>query len=252
MRLMFWLIAITSVGAFVHVPPTTPQRTAMKAGVEVPLRKFESGESVGTEVMDLKTARSGKDMYIVHKAYVKERRDQRAGTASTKTRGEVRGGGRKPYKQKGTGNARRGSTRSPLIVGGGVAHGPKPKNWANKKINKKEQALAVSIAIQNKANRVCVVDGLVGKMEFPPKTKIFKEYMKKLDIDPSDNCIMVVDEYDEILDKSSRNIPKFEMRLQHKISVADMLWANNIIFSKPAFDYVSEKFKRSEPAPVAA
>jgi len=214
--------------------------------VSVPVRSFD-GESIGSETLNLRTTKTGKDMYVVHRKYIKERRDARAGTASTLTRGEVRGGGRKPYKQKGSGNARRGSTRSPLIVGGGVTHGPKPKNWANKKMNRKEAELAISIAIQNKAiaNDAVVVDSLVGKLSAPPKTKAVVDLLTKLDLDPSLNTILVIDEYDELLDKSQNNLPKLELRLQDEISVSDMLWAKNVVFSKPAFDWVNSHYGAS-------
>lgn len=154
---------------------------------------------------------------------------------------QVRGGGRKPYKQKGTGRARRGSTRSPLIVGGGVAFGPRPKNWDNKKINKKEANLAIGIAIQNKARQAVVVDSICGKIQ-EPKTKSVVELLKKLDMDVDANTVMVVDEYDKVLDKSQSNLPKLELRLQDEITVSDMLWANQVIFTKPAFDWVKNNY----------
>ena len=89
---------------------------------------------------------------------------RRAGTHKTKGRSEVNGTKAKPFRQKGTGRARQGSIRSPLKVGGGVSFGPKPKDWANKKMNRKEAELAIGIAIQNKASRVTVVDSIAGKI----------------------------------------------------------------------------------------
>jgi len=243
------LLAASSSLAFQATPPLQQQQqrrplTALRA-TTVPVKSFESGASVGEATLDLKTARSGKDMYIVHKKYVNERRSARQGTASTKTRGEVSGGGRKPYKQKGSGNARRGSTRSPLIVGGGVAHGPKPKNWANKKVNKKEAALAVSIAIQNKAPQTVVVDELCGKLQFPPKTKAVVKLLDTLNLPVGENIILVVDQYDKILDKSQANVPKLQLKLYHDLTVSDLLWANHLVFSKPAFDAVQAKLGAS-------
>ncbi|KAJ8598920.1 hypothetical protein CTAYLR_009843 [Chrysophaeum taylorii] len=235
------MLLLGSAAGFTAVMNPPLRSGVARYAVEVPVRSFE-GEAVGSESLDLRTTKSGKDMYVLHRKYVHERRKARAGTASTKTRGEVRGGGRKPYKQKGTGNARRGSTRSPLIVGGGVAHGPRPKNWNNKKINKKEALLAIGIAIQNKAPQTIVVDELCGKLQSPPKTKSVVKLMADLDLDATKNTIMIVDDYDPVLDKSQSNIPHLEMRLQDQITVSDMLWANQVVFSKPAFDWVKAKY----------
>merc|ERR1719407_188310 len=112
-------------------------------------------------------------MYVVHRKYVLERRNARAGTASTKTRSEVRGGGRKPFKQKGTGRARQGSIRSPLKVGGGVTFGPKPKNWANKKMNRKEARLAISLALQSRTPSMTVVKDLEASVTSPKTAEMF-------------------------------------------------------------------------------
>lgn len=236
---LFWS-PLAALG-FVLVPSATTKAATVLNAVDVSVRSFDEGASVGTESLGLRTTSEGKDMYVVHRKYVHERRASRQGTASTKTRGEVRGGGRKPYKQKGSGNARRGSTRSPLIVGGGVIHGPKPKNWNNKKINKKEANLAIGIAIQNKAPQTVVVDSICGKIK-EPKTKSVVELLNKLELSQKENIVMVVEEYDEILDKSQSNLPKLELRLQDEISVSDMLWANHVVFSKPAFDFVKEQY----------
>merc|ERR1711871_182674 len=101
-----------------------------------------------------------KDMYVVHRKYVLERRNARAGTASTKTRTEVRGGGRKPYKQKGTGRARQGSIRTPLRRGGGVLFGPRGVGKARYSIrmNKKEKQLAISTALMGSTSKMTVVE----------------------------------------------------------------------------------------------
>merc|ERR1711924_343910 len=107
----------------------------------------------------------------------------------------VRGGGRKPFKQKGTGRARQGSIRSPLKVGGGVSFGPKPKDWANKKMNRKEAELAI-IAIQNKASRVTVVDSIAGKFS-EPKTKNVVSMLSGLGLDADAKTVLVYDQEDE-------------------------------------------------------
>lgn len=240
-RRLLWALGPLTVVGFVAKPASMSGMTVpMATTADVPLRSFEEGTNVGTETLSLRTTKEGKDMYVVHRKYIHERRAARQGTASTKTRGEVRGGGRKPYKQKGSGNARRGSTRSPLIVGGGVSMGPKPKNWNNKKINRKEANLAIGIAIQNRAPNTVVVDEICGKFSAPPKTKKVVEFLQRLDLKPDANTIMVVDSYDEILDKSQSNLPRLELRLQDEITVSDMLWAKQVVFSRPAFDWVKD------------
>ncbi len=171
-----------------------------------------------------------------------ERRNARQGTASTKTRAEVRGGGRKPFKQKGTGRARQGSTRTPLKPGGGVVFGPKPKDWANKKINRKEAELAIGIAIQNKAARATVVDSLAGKFVGAPKTKSVTSMLSGLGLDADEKTVLVYDTEDDVLEKSAANLPNCELRLQDEITVSDMLWANQVLFTKPAFDWVNERY----------
>ena len=119
----------TGAAALVAPPAATARRSALSASAtaDVPVKTFDGGDA-GTASLNLKVTKGEKDMYVVHRKYVLERRNARAGTASTKTRSEVRGGGRKPFKQKGTGRARQGSIRSPLKVGGGVSFGPKPKD----------------------------------------------------------------------------------------------------------------------------
>merc|ERR1719359_2539957 len=121
----------------------------------VPLAGFD-GNKLGEEEVSLKVAKGG--AYVVHRKVVAEQANMRLGTAVAKTRSEVRGGGRKPYQQKGTGRARRGSTRSPLIVGGGKQGGPRQKSYSLS-MNKKEGRLAISTALMAAA---------VGKMTIVP------------------------------------------------------------------------------------
>ena len=113
----------------------------------LPVLSF-SGEKVGDAALDLRSARPETARAVVHRGVVAQLQNKRRGTASTLTRAEVRGGGRKPYPQKKTGGARRGSQRTPLRPGGGVIFGPKPKDWSIK-MNRKEKRLALSTAISN-------------------------------------------------------------------------------------------------------
>merc|ERR1712094_99221 len=227
-------------GSALVAPPTArrPSALAASATAEVPVKTFDGGDA-GTKTLSLKVTKGEKDMYVVHRKYVLERRNARAGTASTKTRSEVRGGGRKPFKQKGTGRARQGSIRSPLKVGGGV-FGPKPKDWANKKMNRKEAELAIGI-IQNKASRVTVVDSIAGKFS-EPKTKNVVSMLSGLGLDADAKTVLVYDQEDATFEKSAANLPNCELRLQDEITVSDMLWADQVLMTQPAFDWVNERY----------
>ncbi|KAJ8437917.1 hypothetical protein Cgig2_031433 [Carnegiea gigantea] len=143
-----------------------------------------SGEKVGETVLNLKTAPPDTARAVVHRGVVTHLRNRRRGTASTLTRGEVRGGGRKPYSQKKTGRARRGSNRTPLRRGGGVIFGPKPKDWSIK-MNKKEKRLALSTAIASAASAgSSIVVEEFGDKFTQPKTKEFIAAMSRWGLDP--------------------------------------------------------------------
>ena len=233
---------LCATGSALVAPPTARRPTALAASAtaEVPVKTFDGADS-GKATLNLKVTKGEKDMYVVHRKYVLERRNARAGTASTKTRSEVRGGGRKPFKQKGTGRARQGSIRSPLKVGGGVSFGPKPKDWANKKMNRKEAELAIGIAIQNKASRVTVVDSIAGKFS-EPKTKNVVSMLSGLGLDADAKTVLVYDTEDATFEKSAANLPNCELRLQDEITVSDMLWADQVLMTQPAFDWVNERY----------
>ena len=143
------------------------QRAAAPQMVGVPLANFD-GEKVGAKPVELKVAKSG--AYIVQRKVVAEQANMRLGTAKTKTRTEVRGGGRKPYKQKGTGRARQGSIRTPLRRGGGVLFGPRGvgKNRYSIKMNKKEKQLAISTALMSAAtSKMTIVEDFEEKARRP-------------------------------------------------------------------------------------
>ena len=164
-------LLLAAAGSSVHgliSGPFAPRRgatsrAAVHMGLAVPLTDFD-GARVGEEDVDLRVARAG--AYVVHRKVVAEQANMRLGTASTKTRSEVRGGGRKPYQQKGTGRARRGSTRSPLLVGGGVSFGPRPKSY-RLKMNRKEKQVAISTALMSAMPRAKLVQDFEEKFAAP-------------------------------------------------------------------------------------
>ncbi|MDD2435352.1 MAG: 50S ribosomal protein L4 [Bacilli bacterium] len=162
--------------------------------------------------------------------------NQRQGTASTKTRAEVSGGGRKPWRQKGTGRARQGSIRSPQWVGGGVVFGPAQRNFTVK-MNRKEKRLALKSALSYKVinSNLIILDNL--KFE-TTKTKEALEVMKNLKVDR--NILIVVDEFDDNIILATRNIPEIMLLDVNEINTYDIVSANHMIVTEKAVKKIEE------------
>ncbi len=160
----------------------------------------------------------------------------RQGTASTKTRSEVSGGGRKPYKQKGTGNARQGSTRSPQWPGGGIVFGPKPRNY-DKKQNRKERRLALKSALTSKLKdkELVVVDSLAMETN---KTKDFNEMLKNLKV--NGKAVVVYGEDNENLFLASRNNDKVAVLAADEINVLDLVAASYLLIDESSVKKIEE------------
>ena len=173
---------------------------------------------------------------VMHDAIVLAQASLRQGTASTKTRSEVSGGGRKPYKQKGTGNARQGSTRSPQWPGGGIVFGPKPRNY-DKKQNRKERRLALKSALSSKFQdkELIVVENL--KLE-TNKTKDFNEMLKNLKVDGK--ALVVFAEDDENLFLASRNNDKVAVLRTDEINVLDLVATNYLVIDESSVKKIEE------------
>lgn len=166
--------------------------------------------------------------------------NQRQGTSSTKTRSEVSGGGVKPRAQKGSGRARQGSTRSPIIVGGGVAHGPKPKNYTlslNKSM--KRNALKSALSMRMKEGKIVVIDNV--NME-KPKTKDFFEALKKIKVSGKASLIWIGDCENFI--KSARNIPEVNLINVKSLGAYDVMKTKNTVFLKDAILALQERFSK--------
>ncbi len=164
----------------------------------------------------------------------------RAGTACTKTRGEVRGGGRKPWPQKHTGRARQGSIRAPQWVGGGVVHGPKPRSYEFK-LNKKVRRLGLKMALSSRAlaNRVYVAEGF--PVKDTPKTKVLKGFLEELGLK---EALIVVPERNKVLEKSASNLPKVKVLAVEGLNVYDILNHENLIVAKDALSKIEERLRR--------
>ncbi|MEL6321717.1 MAG: 50S ribosomal protein L4, partial [Cyanobacteria bacterium J06626_14] len=185
------------------------------------------GQEAGTASLDLKVAKDENASHIVHRALVRQLANARQGTASSKTRSEVRGGGKKPWRQKGTGRARAGSSRSPLWKGGGVIFGPKPRDYSVK-MNKKERQLALRTALQSRAEDIVVVEKFDDQID-RPKTKVVLEAIARWKIDTSIKILMIVDQPSENLSLSVRNVSTIRLITPGNLNIYDILAADQIV-----------------------
>ena len=174
---------------------------------------------------------------IVHKAVVAQLANKRQGTQSALTRSEVRGGGRKPWRQKGTGHARQGSIRAPQWTGGGVVFAPKPREYS-KKINKKESRLALFSALTSKLQdeKLIVVDSLAFDA---PKTK---EFVKVLENIKASKALVVLEGENENVVLSARNIPDVDTEVRTAINVYDILKHDSLVMTKEAVKALEEVY----------
>jgi len=176
--------------------------------------------------------------YLLHKDFLRHSSSQKQGTASTKTRSEVRGGGRKPWKQKGTGRARAGSNRSPLWKGGGVIFGPKPKKILLK-LNKKERRLALQTLLYNKKNSILIIENLESEI-IEPKTKNFLKICKDCSIDLNQKTLVIVSDKTIPLKLSMQNIKNVELISASNLNTLSLLKAKQIILTPLAINYIKE------------
>ena len=176
--------------------------------------------------------------YLLHKDFLRHSSSQKQGTASSKTRSEVRGGGRKPWKQKGTGRARAGSNRSPLWKGGGVIFGPKPKKILLK-LNKKEHRLALQTLLYNKRNNILIIENLENEIS-EPKTKNFLKICKNCSIDLNQKILVIVSNKNISLKLSMQNLKNIELISASNLNTLNLLKAKQIILTPLAINYIKE------------
>ncbi len=175
--------------------------------------------------------------HLVHMAVVGQMANKRQGTQSTKTRAEVRGGGRKPWRQKGTGRARQGSIRSPQWKGGGVVFAPKPRDYSVK-MNKKERAIAVKSALTSRVEGQKIV--VLDQLSFDEiKTKKMKELLGNFNLD---KALIVLDKKDDNVFLSARNLPKVRTVLSNSINVYDILKYDTLVLTKDAVAQIEEVY----------
>lgn len=195
------------------------------------------GKEVGT--IELNDAVFGVEVneHLVHMAVVQQLANDRQGTQKAKTRSEVSGGGRKPWRQKGTGHARQGSTRSPQWTGGGVVFAPVPRDYSFK-INKKEKRAALKSVLTSRVldNKLIVVD----ELKFDEiKTKKFQAVMDNLKVK---KALVVIADNDEKITMSARNIPTVKTALVNSINVYDILKGDTLVLTKDAVAKIEEVY----------
>jgi len=176
--------------------------------------------------------------HLLHDVVRQQRAAKRAGNACTKTRVEVRGGGAKPWRQKGTGRARAGTNNSPIWRGGGVTFGPKPRDYSfklNRKVRKQAIAMAISARLQE--GNLVVVDEFVMDAI---KTKDFVEIMKGFDFE---NCLLVTEGKNENLNKSARNVNGFKVMNTEGLNVYDILLHKKLMLVKPAIESIEKRLE---------
>jgi large subunit ribosomal protein L4 len=198
------------------------------------------GKEAGKADLDLKVAKESSATDLMHRAVVRQLAHARQGTASTLTRAEVAGGGRKPYKQKGTGRARQGSIRTPLRPGGGVVFGPKPRSYALA-MNRKERRLALRTALMSRVEDITVVKGFGSGLD-TPKTKEITAALGRLGIEAGAKVLVILDNASEAVRKSVRNLEKVKLIAADQLNVFDLLNANKLVLSEEALAKIQEVY----------
>lgn len=200
------------------------------------------GEDVGEASFNLRAAKKENAAHIVHRALVRQLHNARQGTASTKTRAEVRGGGRKPWRQKGTGRARAGSIRSPLWRGGGVIFGPKPRDY-NIKMNRKERQLALRTAFSDRSEDIVIVEDFAQQLP-RPKTKELVSAFSRWGVEANAKVLLIMTNFTDTdnVYLSARNLSRLKLIKATQLNVYDLLRADKIVVTSEALAEVQEVY----------
>lgn len=202
--------------------------------IEYSIRSAETPDN-NLSLMQVRISRS-KSMYVVHRAVKKQLSERRQGGANCKTRSEVRGGGKKPWRQKGTGRARAGSIRSPLWKGGGVIFGPKSKNYCQK-INKKEKKVALGSILFNKKNSTFATEAGLFNLD-DSKTKVLIKKLEKLNIDHNEKILIIVPKKNKNALLAARNLGNIEIIAANQINSLAIIRAKYILIDKSALEII--------------
>jgi len=198
------------------------------------------GKASGKADLDLKVAKEASAADLLHRAVIRQLAHARQGTASTLTRAEVAGGGRKPYKQKGTGRARQGSIRTPLRPGGGVVFGPKPRSYSLA-MNRKERRLALRTALMSRLDDLVVVKGFGADLA-APKTREITAAFGRLGIEAQAKVLLILDDVPEAVRLSVRNLEKVRLIAADQLNVFDLLHASKLVVGEEALTKIQEVY----------
>jgi large subunit ribosomal protein L4 len=215
---------------------------------EIPVRTPD-GKTDGSVELPAELFDVAPNIALMHQVVIAQLAAGRQGTHSTKTRGEVSGGGKKPYRQKGTGRARQGSTRAPQFTGGGVVHGPKPRDYSQR-TPKKMIAAALRSALSDRArnDRIHAVTELIGGQT--PSTKTVKAFLGTLT--DRRKVLVVIGRSDEVGAKSVSNLPGVHLLSPDQLNTYDVLNADDVVFSVEALDAYISASTKSETEEVSA
>ena len=198
------------------------------------------GKDAGKASLDLKVAKETTANDLMHRAVLRQQAHSRQGTASTLTRAEVRGGGRKLYKQKGTGRARQGSIRTPLRPGGGIVFGPKPRTYSLA-MNRKERRLALRTALMARVEDLVVVKDFGTSLE-APKTREITDALSRLGIAADAKVLIILTNPSEAVRRSVRNLEKVKLISADQLNVFDLLNANSLVMGETALATIQEVY----------
>ena len=198
------------------------------------------GKEAGKASLDLAVAKETTAANLVHRTVVRQLANARQGTASTLTRAEVRGGGRKPYKQKGTGRAGQGSIRTPLRPGGGVVFGPKPRSYEIS-MNRKERRLALRTALMSRGSDLVVVKAFIDELA-KPRTKDVVAALERWGVPNGTRVLLVVAELASSVKLSVRNLPTVKLIAADQLNVFDLLNAQKLVVSEDALVKIQEVY----------
>ena len=198
------------------------------------------GKKAGKVLIDLKVAKETSSADLIHRAVLRQLANKRQGTASTLTRSEVRGGGRKPYKQKGTGRARQGSIRTPLRPGGGVIFGPKPRSY-NLDMNRKERRLALRTALMSRISDIKAVEDFGSNLDQPKTIEIING-LSRLGIEKTEKVLVILDNPSDVIKKSINNIEKVKLIAADQLNVFDILNSNKLVIGQSAINKIQEVY----------
>jgi len=204
-------------------------------------QKIENVELQFDKIFSENTDKKKKAIGLIHRVYLTQLKNSRKHLASTKTKSEVRGGGRKPWKQKGTGRARAGSSRSPLWRGGGVSFGPKPR-LVSKKVNKKERRLAILSALYLKKQQFIFVNEVALNDVKTVKTKNIVKFISELGLNSNEKILFILTKPNKEFWLASRNLKNVEVTTSNCLNIEQLLKTTHIILSKPSLDLINSTY----------